>query len=408
MIVLLLGSLLALAGSVGLAQETEDPGPNQPQGEVSISAAVSSKFSYQGVLKEDGDPVTGDRDMTFRLYTDEACTAQSGSDIVKSDVEVTDGLFSVELEVTHDDIDGRGLWLGAEVGGTTIGCQEILRVPYALSLRPGAVISGTDPALTAQTGTGVGELGTVKNVGLVGPAVNHDVGAYGSGDTGVYGYSPDDTGVRGRSGGATGFGVSGMVSSLSGTNYGVYGSTMSADGYGGYFMNLSGGTAVKAHGPIQSTSTSYLWVPGDEMQMSTDVSRIDIVYGWSGSATIRPNDTGNAAVVIPITIPGVLYGQEVTVVSARVYYKVDNTGDSIYQTLWRKSIGPGDYEELAIDETIHASATATSYDLIADEEYRVLDPSSGGLVMVLKLRFDGTGRFRDILVGGVRVALEHD
>lgn len=60
--------LLALAAGITLAQ---GPGPSegkvQPQGGVSIAATVNSKFSYQGVLKENGNPVTGSRNMTFRL-----------------------------------------------------------------------------------------------------------------------------------------------------------------------------------------------------------------------------------------------------------------------------------------------------------------------------------------------------
>jgi len=60
--VLIVGLLLALAWSVGLglAQGQEPPeGEVQPQGEVSIAATVGSKFSYQGVLKENGSPANG-------------------------------------------------------------------------------------------------------------------------------------------------------------------------------------------------------------------------------------------------------------------------------------------------------------------------------------------------------------
>jgi len=80
--------------------------------------------------------------MTFRLYSDATCSTQVGGNIVESDVPVTDGLFSVEVAVTHSDFNGQGLWLEVEVGGTQIGCQEILPVPYALSLRPGAQVTG--------------------------------------------------------------------------------------------------------------------------------------------------------------------------------------------------------------------------------------------------------------------------
>lgn len=151
--VLLIGLLLALEGSVGLglAQVPELPEEVQPQGEVSIAASVGSKFSYQGVLKESGSPVTGSRDMTFLLYSDDTCTTQVGSDIVKSGVQVTDGLFSVELDVVHGYFNGQGLWLEVEVGGTKIGCQEILPVPYALSLRPGAQIKSNSSGNTLET-----------------------------------------------------------------------------------------------------------------------------------------------------------------------------------------------------------------------------------------------------------------
>jgi hypothetical protein len=163
--VLVIGLLLALAGSVslGLAQGPEPPERwRQPQGEVSIAATVGSKFSYQGVLKENGSPVTGSRAMTFRLYSDDSCTTQVGSDIDKPGVPVTNGLFSVELDVTHSDFDGQGLWLEVEVGGTKIGCQGILPVPYALSLRPGATIKDATAVGSGSAGTAL----TLANGGI--------------------------------------------------------------------------------------------------------------------------------------------------------------------------------------------------------------------------------------------------
>ena len=38
---------------------------------------VSNQLTYQGTLFESGVPVSGVRDMTFRLYTDDLCTVQS-------------------------------------------------------------------------------------------------------------------------------------------------------------------------------------------------------------------------------------------------------------------------------------------------------------------------------------------
>ena len=210
---------LALGVGLGLAQGQEPLEEElQPQGEVSIAATVGSKFSYQGVLKENGSPATGSRDMTFRLYSDDTCSTQVGGDIVKSGVQVTDGLFSVELDVTHSDLYGQGLWLEVEVGGTKIGCQEILPVPYALSLRPGARIAN-DSTINFAAGV-IGEVtstapgGYSAGVrGINNGTLGNGIGVYGSQDGsgwGVYGHvDGDGRGVYGRADGAGGVGVYG-------------------------------------------------------------------------------------------------------------------------------------------------------------------------------------------------------
>jgi hypothetical protein len=105
--------------------------------------SVASTISYQGFLRESGVPVTGSRDILFRLYTDGTCTTQVGSDILKKGVSVADGLFTANLAVDQSDFNGQAIWLRVIVGGSGLGCQEILPVPYALSLRPGAEVSGS-------------------------------------------------------------------------------------------------------------------------------------------------------------------------------------------------------------------------------------------------------------------------
>jgi hypothetical protein len=202
--VLLSGLLLALVGSVGLglAQGPNPPeGEMQPQGEVSIAGAVSSKFSYQGVLKEDGSPVTGSRDMTFRLFSDGTCSTKVGSDIVKGGVPVADGLFSVEVPVTQSNFNGQGLWLEVEVGGTKIGCQEIVPVPYALSLRPGATIADLTSDVKLNYSSGKINNWSKRGVYSKTEGTSADTtyyGVYGRGtDYGVYGYSESGAAVYG-------------------------------------------------------------------------------------------------------------------------------------------------------------------------------------------------------------------
>jgi hypothetical protein len=150
--------------------------------------------------------------------------------------------------VSQNHFNGQGLWVAVDVGGTVVGCQEILPVPYALSLRPGAVISGTAvPVLRARDLDADGELATLEIIS-VSPFVARSVGVEGEGDWGVYGYSPDYIGVRGETGtsATSGTGVYGLAQATSGTTYGVYGRAQSPDGYGGYFENkaTSGGVAL--------------------------------------------------------------------------------------------------------------------------------------------------------------------
>jgi hypothetical protein len=221
--------LLALAAGLTRAQGPEPPGEGvQPEGDVSIAATVSSKISYQGVLKENGQPVNAPRNMVFRFYTTSDCTGTPVQEVTKNNVPVSNGLFSVALEVSQNHFNGQGLWVAVDVGGTVVGCQEILPVPYALSLRPGARI---------QDGSASANLVTAELRGW--PPILYPVGVKGEGTWGVYGYSANAIGVYGGSASTSGTGVYGLAQATSGTTYGVYGRAQSPDGYGGYFENTS-------------------------------------------------------------------------------------------------------------------------------------------------------------------------
>ncbi len=249
---LVLGLLLVLGMGPGLAQGPAE-GAHAPQG-YAIQAAVSSKFSYQGVLKENGVPVTGTRDMAFRLYSNATCTTIVGTTISKPNVQVTDGVFSVELEVNQANLNGQGLWLAVAVEGTPVACQAILPVPYALGLRPGAEILGNgtvlsvsstnDDALTVETASTTTHDAAIRGVasaasGLTYAVVGENnstyqtaaggrfsgnagiwitstgsgfgaVGVYAEGgDTGLYIGGPDSYGVRVTSaaGHSSGYGI---------------------------------------------------------------------------------------------------------------------------------------------------------------------------------------------------------
>jgi hypothetical protein len=114
----------------------------EPENVESLDAITRRVFSYQGYLEEGGSPVSGNRDLIVRLYSNAACTNQVGPNIPR-DVTAENGRFSMTVPVDEDIFTGERRFLQIEIGGTAIGCREILAAPYALSLRPGAVISGS-------------------------------------------------------------------------------------------------------------------------------------------------------------------------------------------------------------------------------------------------------------------------
>jgi BclB C-terminal domain-containing protein len=113
------------------------------------AAALSTAFTYQGLFKESGLPVTGPRQMTFKLY-DTATVGtgvQQGSTVGPLAVDVDEGLFIVDLDFGSTPFDGTDLWLEIDVAGTVIGRQRLTPAPFALF----ALNTGTPPAPAPST-----------------------------------------------------------------------------------------------------------------------------------------------------------------------------------------------------------------------------------------------------------------
>ena len=448
--------LLALAVGLIQAQGPGQEGEAQSQGDVSIAATVSSKISYQGMLKENGQPVNGSRDMTFRLYSDDTCRTQVGDAIVKRGVPVTNGLFSVDLDVDHEHFNGQSLWLEVEVRGTRIGCQEILPVPYALGLAPGAAMDA------AWSGT----LFSVKNTEYTGIAVegraDFGTGVRGFGEIGVLGETTLGTGVEGR--GPTG------VAGHSTVGVGVFGVTESANGAGVYAQGVDsgadlilGGNAdtlvgddgriysdpnyrssdivlisndtvridldndgdgedadfeirdkddnlifdVDESGVIQSAAVSRIFVPGAEAVPHRDSrTKLTLEYTSVGPVVIKSSSIGTQKIVIPIQVPAVLYGQPVRIRDMRVQYHTSNIASYISEThLFRRTDIGGSIS--LISNTTHRDSIHTDYyDLPCSVSGCRLDDYGSFLTVLLHLYFANTGH--QITIDGVRLTLEHD
>jgi hypothetical protein len=112
--------------------------------EADAASAVTASINYQGRLTDSGgNPLSGTYTMTFKLY--ETSTGGTALRTDTQSVTVTEGLFSTRINLGTSYFDGRALWLGITVGADPemTPRQELRSVPYALSLRTGAVINGS-------------------------------------------------------------------------------------------------------------------------------------------------------------------------------------------------------------------------------------------------------------------------
>lgn len=206
-IVVILTLLLATNSSLG----GPPVGQGQGSGTVKMTGTVASKISYQGRLTDAaGNPLNGTYNLVFQIWDDATGGSQVGSNIVKNNVPVRNGLFTVELDVPQDTFNGRALWLRIQVNGQWLSPrQELLPVPYALSLRPGATIKGNSYY-------GLSSIST-NSYGLHGVSSSPSMGA----------------GVFGENTGGAGDGVQ----ATSNGRAGIYAEGTGANTYGGYFYS---------------------------------------------------------------------------------------------------------------------------------------------------------------------------
>jgi hypothetical protein len=284
--------LFLMGGSAAGAPLPQSPAPATAN-MITLVGAVDSQISYQGRLADPGgNPLNGSYNLVFQLWDAASGGNQVGGDIVKNATTVNNGLFTVELGVPQSAFNGQGIWLRVQVDGQWLSPrQALLPVPYALSLRPGALISGAGPVLTAQSDDQVmGELATYVSlggwpptfipIGVRGEAagssgIGVDGAASGGATMAVRGIATGVGAVTNYGGyfeayGDTGRGVAGVVSAdqgqgvhgyaAGGSGYGVYGQAAGSSGYGVYGRNAGNenvGYLGGAYGAYGETSASH-------------------------------------------------------------------------------------------------------------------------------------------------------
>ena len=438
-------ALVALAIGFASAQEGEPPrralSPDAPQ--------VKSDFiPVQGRLTDSsGLPLNGTYTLTFRLYD-----VSSGGTALCQDgasyVDMEHGLFSTYMNALGCPIDGRQLYMGIEVegDGEMTPRQYIDNVPYAWSLRPGAIISsslGNNAILHIEnwgsSGRGLRAYAMSQsgaNYGVVGGSRSPDgYGGYfynNAGGVGLDAYSQDGTGLTARSVDGTGLLASSdnnIALFAEGINddglwatsvfgVGVHGASVESAGVEGFSLGgpgvygeSLGGVAIAANGAITSTEPTYLWISGNDVRQANHGDSTFIDLNSHGGARIFPGGTPYIKnVILPITIAGTLYGQDVKLSGLELYWKGDTPDDAIMTIRLRRQTGVCQtcYEEILADltdytcyEDDYPEGCTIKNDLTA---YNVLDPSSGILYLTLELGFGGSW----IDFDGARLTLEYD
>lgn len=280
-VVLLLA--LTVTGMVGASAS----GPLAP------AAPVSTAFTYQGRLTDGGSPANGAYDLRFSLFDAASGGAQVGSTQALNDVTVADGYFTVALDFGAGVFKGDARWIVAEVRpGASTGSYttlsprtQLASVPYALGLRPGAVINTSQPDVPALT---VGAANANSNAlvatgNAAGYAVIFGEDQSPAGGYGLYGKSGSGTGVHGESTSWAGVwgestDASGVVGISAGQfNGGVFGQN-TGSGYGVY------GQATVGAG-VYGQSTNWLGVYGQSTNQTGVVGESSGHDGVRGTTT---------------------------------------------------------------------------------------------------------------------------
>jgi len=302
---------------------------------VAAPETLKNRFTYQGELTDGGAPANGAYDFEFKMFDAAMGGAQIGITMTADDVNVAGGRFAAVLD-PNVYLDGTRAFLeigvrpGASGGAytTLTPRQELTATPYALTVRPGAVINdpegyepwllklSTDPAalgpptlvqidagsgraINANAQTDVAIWGTYNGNGLspgvLGQSTSASVDATGvTGGVTNTGSDPTSAGMRGINKGA-GMGVYGEHESATGTAAGVKGVTQSASGYavgvqGEVATTAAGGYSAGIRGVNNSTNGNGIGVYGT--QAGTGYGVYGETPGGRGVYGFSPTGTG--------------------------------------------------------------------------------------------------------------------
>ena len=240
------------------------------------AASLSSAFTYQGRLEDNGQPANGSFDFQFRLFDAKIGGSQVGGIVIREDIAVTKGLFTVaDLDFGSAVFNGEARWL--EVGvrpGASTGSFTVLSPSQAITAAPYALYAANAPASWNKNGTSLYYLG--GNVGLgknnpsypldirdfgVSPAYRFTLSVESDSEWTIFGNNYNESansigvygGTHSQEAGAAGVwgcvstapsSADGVLGTTNGSGAGVKGTNYSSTGYGVYGLNTGGGAGV--------------------------------------------------------------------------------------------------------------------------------------------------------------------
>jgi hypothetical protein len=143
-------------------------------GSSALAAPPSTAFTYQGELKENGQPVTASLPITFRLFN-APTNGQQLAEVTKANVQITNGRFAEPLSFPVTTMNGsQALWLEVVVNGNILPQrQQITGAAYSLATR-GITVD-------AQNNVGIGTTTPSRKLSVAG-----GMDVYDSGNQGIY------------------------------------------------------------------------------------------------------------------------------------------------------------------------------------------------------------------------------
>jgi hypothetical protein len=294
-------------------------------------AEIPRMINYQGMLTEEGDPITDTLDLEFGIYTQEAGGTPEWSE-THTQVPIIDGLFNVILgNVDPDGVDldfSQSYWLEVVVEDDTMPRIQFTSVGYAYRAHWADTASYAEVGGAADNawvrGTPDSVLYTIRLLGI----------AKGGANNMLYG-TLRDTHVN--------LGVS-CTTGTSGQNYasatvsGGNRNTASRDyaTVAGGFCNTAGGDRAAVGGGYYNTASGdYATVPGGRRN-TADTTYATVGGGYydtaSGYCATVGGGSYNTASGEHATLAGgwsnTASGNSATVAGGR-----DNTADTLYATV---------------------------------------------------------------------------